>query len=116
MKILIADDDPAILSLFRCILTTNPKHTIVIAENGDEAVQIIETERNIDLLITDFQMPGKNGVEVLLSARRAQLGARKWLISGAIDDKISKEAADAGADKILWKSSVIKELRTEGII
>lgn len=43
---------------------------VVSAADAKEAMQILAAER-IDLLLTDFQMPGSNGVELIEAARKA---------------------------------------------
>lgn len=43
---------------------------MVSAADAKEALEILEREQ-IDLLLTDFQMPGQNGVELIEAARRA---------------------------------------------
>lgn len=43
---------------------------MVSAGDANEAMRILESER-IDLLLTDFQMPGPNGVELIEAARKA---------------------------------------------
>lgn len=41
---------------------------MVSAGNANEAIRLLESEE-IDLLLTDFQMPGPNGVELIETAR-----------------------------------------------
>src|SRR3989449_7344658 len=67
--ILVVDDDVGIRENIADLLATEDYH-VVSAGDADEAMQVLETEE-IDLLLTDFQMPGRNGVELIEAARKA---------------------------------------------
>lgn len=66
-KILLADDSHAIRFLVSEILT-NAGFTVIQAENGQEAIDKTYKE-NPDLLILDYDMPQKNGFEVVREVR-----------------------------------------------
>lgn len=67
--ILVVDDDAGIRENIADLLSTEDYH-VFSAADADEALQVLETEP-IDLLLTDFQMPGRNGVELIEAARKA---------------------------------------------
>ena len=67
--ILVVDDDAGIRENIADLLSTE-NYEVVSAANADEAMRVLESQR-IDLLLTDFQMPGRNGVELIEAARRA---------------------------------------------
>lgn len=63
--ILLVDDDKLhLLSLSETLKLYYEKFNIVTAENGEEAERILQS-RHVDLLITDLNMPVKNGFELL---------------------------------------------------
>ena len=62
-KILIVDDEPDSLEILDAILTRE-KYQVLSASGGDEAIDLFKSEP-IDLVITDMQMPGMDGMEVL---------------------------------------------------
>ena len=66
-KILLADDSHAIRFLVSEILT-NAGFTVIEAQNGQEAIEKTYKE-NPDLLILDYDMPQKNGFEVVREVR-----------------------------------------------
>ena len=66
-KILLADDSHAIRFLVSEILT-NAGFTVVMAEDGQEAIEKTYKE-NPDLLILDYEMPKKTGFEVVQEVR-----------------------------------------------
>ena len=57
-KILIVDDEPEILQL--CVLTLRKEHTIVTAENGQDAVEKLKLDPP-DLILLDVMLPGMDG-------------------------------------------------------
>ena len=59
--ILVVDDDPSILCLIEELLTNNEYQTI-LASSGEEALEIASKRNSIDLLLTDIDMPGINGI------------------------------------------------------
>ena len=62
-KVLIADDDPMILRLLDVSLTA-AGHTVVLAEDGREALDLVVLEKP-DILLLDGMMPVLTGQEVL---------------------------------------------------
>ena len=65
--VLIADDDPEILSLTRSIMRRRNLR-VLEASDGDEAIRLI-LENQPDLVILDVMMPGQTGWEVCRSIR-----------------------------------------------
>ena len=63
------DDDVGIRENIADLLGTED-YRVLAAEDANEAMQILVTE-HVDLLLTDFQMPGRNGIELIEAARRA---------------------------------------------
>ena len=62
-SLLIVDDEPNVLkSLKRLLLDTD--YRIFTAESGEEGLKVFE-ENEINVVISDYRMPGMNGVEFL---------------------------------------------------
>ena len=62
-KILIAEDDPAMVDIVRGVLADGG-HEILEAADGDAALAAIAANPDIDLVILDIMMPGRSGLEV----------------------------------------------------
>jgi len=77
--ILVVDDDAGIRENIADLLSSE-NYEVVSAANADEAMRVLESQR-IDLLLTDFQMPGRNGVELIEAARRANHGVPAILMT-----------------------------------
>lgn len=68
-KILIADDDYLLRDLLKDILEKED-YQVEEAEDGIQALEMIEEKKDFDLIILDIMMPGKNGKEVLREIRK----------------------------------------------
>ena len=71
-KILLVDDDSVVLGLLKTALESR-QHVVIPVTSVDRALRYLTTER-VDLVVTDVQMPGKSGLE-LIGAIRAIPGA-----------------------------------------
>lgn len=79
-RILVVDDEEAILYVFERYLSV-AGYDVAVANNGFDAVGAAEAGP-FDLLITDFRMPGMNGIEVIHALRRLRPGLPALVISG----------------------------------
>jgi predicted ATPase/signal transduction histidine kinase/CheY-like chemotaxis protein len=66
--ILIVDDDPVILRVLATSFAGS-EYRISSAMSGSEALESIESEPDVDLVLLDVMMPGKNGYEVCRQLR-----------------------------------------------
>ncbi len=67
-KILIADDEPNIVAALEFLLERNG-YEVLVARNGDEALQLIEVSVP-ELVLLDVMMPAKSGYEVCKCIRQ----------------------------------------------
>jgi len=79
-RILVVDDEEAILYVFERYLSV-AGYDVVTAGGGRDALRAA-TAGPFNLLITDFRMPGMNGVEVIHALRDLQPGLPALVISG----------------------------------
>lgn len=82
MKILVVDDDPLILkALNRTFRMQRPGWDAQVVDSGEEAVRRLD-RTGFDLVLTDMQMPGLDGYQVLRHARLVQPTAARVVLSG----------------------------------
>ena len=72
MKILVADDDTPLRKSI-CLLLTKLGHTSIEARNGSEAMDLLDTILDFDAVITDVQMPGASGIDILQHMHRSDM-------------------------------------------
>ena len=102
-RILIVDDQKDVSRLLRSALETIEQGLDVVeAPSGEEA--ILEATRNkVDLLISDFRLPGITGVELMKKFRVRNPDVKVILITGVSDTKALKEINDSKADAYFSK-------------
>jgi CheY-like chemotaxis protein len=102
MKILIADDDCDVLDFLCDHLSAN--HAVVARRDGEAALRAFEEEGGFDFVLSDYQMPRKNGVLLLMEIRQRNPGQRMALQSGD-PPKMPKELADVPVLRKPWRLS-----------
>ena len=99
--VLLVEDDELFhkaLSVFLSALG----YTVVTAVSAEQALEQAET-RAIDLLLTDFQLPGMNGIALANALRERGHDIPVVLISGLPAERIVQEAGKAGIEAVLRK-------------
>lgn len=97
LTILVVEDDAAVRGLVVQIAKrTMPQATIATAGNGLDALSHI-AEAGADLVITDFQMPGMGGAELIRKMRKQRLDTPVIMVSGSADAHAAAEAAGVSA-------------------
>jgi len=104
VKILVLDDFPAMRRMLSQCLRENG-HLVIDSEDGAISYHH-ETVENIDLMITDIDMPRVNGIEAITAARRINPTLPIIAISGGgtdYGDDYLNVCKDLGAAEILKK-------------
>jgi DNA-binding response OmpR family regulator len=109
-RIVIADDDPDSLELMRLALA-NPQIEICEASNGADLVDLLAENGPFDLVVTDVLMPWMEGLQVLLSARAAEIRTPVLVITGLTRPDLEAKVDRLGNAKLLRKPFGIHELR-----
>jgi DNA-binding response OmpR family regulator len=115
LKILVADDEPAMVGVIGAILG-GAGHKIIAAYDGREAIRRFEDEHP-DLVLLDLAMPGLDGAEVCRRIRAAG-DTPIIVVSGESDLGVTVELLDAGADDYVRKPFRAAELlaRTRTVV
>jgi DNA-binding NtrC family response regulator len=89
LNILVVDDDSDIRTLTRTFLE-HEGYNVFSCENADRAVPIVRRSR-IDLLITDYAMPNRSGMDLAREAKVIKPTLPVLIVSGAILDPAQLE-------------------------
>jgi len=97
--VLVVEDEPALRRLISVSLEKRG-YTVLAAEDGSEAIRILENNPGeIDLVVSDIMMPKLNGLELRKKATLLRPDMRFLFISGYAEDTIGRTAhlpQDAG--------------------
>ena len=103
IRILLADDQPLLLSALETILGAQDDITVAAtAADGAEAVEKARAHR-IDVAVLDIRMPVLDGIAA--AAQILPLGARVIMLTTFDDDALIQSAIDAGVHGFLLKDA-----------
>ncbi len=108
-KVLVVDDDPSVLATYRRLLCRAGYTTVT--EGDPLKVLTGRAERQIDLLLLDYKMPGMDGLSLLAELRRRACQARCILVSAFLNDDVRNQARHLGVDRVLEKPVDVGLLR-----
>ncbi|TWW09914.1 response regulator [Planctomyces bekefii] len=110
MKILLVEDNAIMRRMLRAML--DPAIAVVEATNGEEGVAQIKAQSDITLILTDFNMPRMNGVQMVEIVRKECPNFQgKFVFTSSVRDKaIFDKAAELGVSSWLHKPFKKEEL------
>ncbi len=111
MQIIVADDDRSVALTLAGFLTASG-HEVAIAHDGREAYELLKTG-NYRVVISDWEMPEMNGIELCRAIRSRHLSSYVYVIlltSRQGHDSLI-EGLDSGADDFISKPFEPEELR-----
>lgn len=111
-RILIADDDPAILRLVATILEKE-NFSVVLARDGREAYKILQTDTNFTAAILDVVMPHISGPELVryMKTENRLMRIPVMMMTAEQDPKLSSDSFSAGAVVFLPKPFTTAQLQ-----
>ncbi len=110
--ILIVDDQPDIRYLVRLILKDEGFHCLE-ASDGGMAIQMLTDHSLVHLLLTDFQMPGINGLQLLnyVKTHPSFKNIPVILMTAEHSLDLRNTALQTGAHQVLFKPFDYSELK-----
>ena len=109
--VLVADDEPHIGRIIKMKLEQGP-FRVTLAYDGREALEALQRESDIDLVLLDLMMPHLSGLDVLAAMR----GDERWrnvpciILTAAGQEQQHTSAMTLGADDFLTKPFSPKKL------
>jgi DNA-binding NtrC family response regulator len=80
VTLLIVDDEPAILKALQRIVR-DEGYRVLTAPDGEEALRLVAAEA-VDIVLSDMDMPGMNGLDLMIRLRRNHPAAVRLLLTG----------------------------------
>jgi CheY-like chemotaxis protein len=111
-RILLADDDAATRDLVQRALKMDG-HEVILTQDGTEALERLEGRgRRVDLLISDVQMPGLDGIELVEKGLKASPRLRVILMSGFAGELDRAEHLRGKVARVIAKPFTLDEMRS----
>ncbi|MEO0476473.1 MAG: HDOD domain-containing protein [Planctomycetota bacterium] len=118
MQVLLIEDDPLAARLIQSMLEKQAGVRVDLKNDGRAAIEHLRDcqapgRRNPDLIITDINIPGYNGLQII----RALQSNVKFqaipivVITATLDDEMARSCMDAGADNVYNKLEISADLK-----
>lgn len=108
--ILVAEDDEDLCQAMAGLFKRNG-YTVHAAGSGNQAIEILKSIHDIDLVLSDYFMPDGDGRSLLEYVKTLAIRPIFILITGQADLS-AKEMLQLGADQMLFKPIPIRDLLT----
>jgi len=96
LSVLYVDDEPVLLEIFKLFLERRPDIFVSTASSVDQAMALLDSLA-FDVIISDYQMPGTDGIAFLKLLRANNLSIPFILYTGRGRDEVMEEALANGA-------------------
>jgi len=113
IKVLLVEDTAVMRKIEVNTLNSLGFDSIIEAEDGNVAIEKLQKDKSIDLIISDWNMPEKNGYDLLVWVRNDA----RWknipfiMATGQADRKQAQKATDAGVSSFVAKPFNADELK-----
>jgi DNA-binding response OmpR family regulator len=111
VHVLVADDEPHIGRIIKMKLEQGP-FRVTLAYDGEEALEVLDREHDIGLVMLDIMMPRRSGLEVLQSIRRDERlrDVPCIVLTAAGQEMHHRRAMELGANDFVTKPFSPKKL------
>lgn len=106
--ILVVDDEKEITMTLKGFFSAIG-YEMLATLDGSEAVKILDTVKNIDLILLDLRMPGVNGIDILKKVR-AEMPKTKVIVITAYSKDTKEELEKIGIDGLIPKPIDLSQL------
>ena len=111
--ILIVDDEPSVATMISASLKKlGPSYVVEIAHSGDEAVDKLQNAaKAYALVITDYHMPGMNGLDLFQTVREISPQTQVVLMTGYGNDRLRNQVEQLNLDGFIDKPFSVAQIR-----
>ncbi|HOP40838.1 MAG TPA: response regulator [Geobacteraceae bacterium] len=100
--ILVVDDDPFVAEMLE-ILLEEEGYAVTSAENGREGLAAFLGNPGTALVLSDMNMPGMNGLELIREIRKVNGAVPFLLLTARDDESCARQARECGVQRCLVK-------------
>ena len=106
VTVLHVDDDPALAELVGEYLEReDPRFSVLSTTGVDDGLSVLRTEGGVDCIVSDYDMPGTDGLDFLELIRDDHPELPFILLTGHGSERIASEAISAGVTEYLQKEA-----------
>jgi adenylate cyclase len=111
--LLVVDDEESVRRSLKRALEREG-YGVLLAENGDRAIELIKSRpQGIETVISDFRMPGKDGLQTLTEVRKLNPEITRIMLTGYATMETAIESLNEGVDGFLMKPFSNSDLRAK---
>jgi CheY-like chemotaxis protein/anti-sigma regulatory factor (Ser/Thr protein kinase) len=108
--VMYVDDDQALVFLVNRVLTRKGFKVTVFTDPHEAEAALRSQPEVYDLLVTDYNMPGYSGLDLLRDAKAIRLDLPVAVASGYVTPEIEQRALEEGASALIYKPNDVNEL------
>jgi PAS domain S-box-containing protein len=106
IRVLLVDDESAVGDLAAtCLERANDRIDVTVAASAMKGLEILSEREDVDCIVSDYNMPGEDGLEFLSSVRQNHPSIPFILFTGKGSEEIASEAISAGVTDYLQKET-----------
>ena len=103
-RVLLIDDEPEFLDLTKFFLSREGSIEVMVASSARDGLEKLQEEK-IDAVVSDYSMPGIDGLELLKIVRARGMDIPFILLTGKGREDVAIEALNSGADFYVRKGT-----------
>ena len=109
-RVMYVDDDEALVFLVKRVLTRKGYQVTTFTDPRQAIAALRQNAMSCDLMVTDYNMPGYSGVDLLRDVKELRPDLPVALASGYVTPEIERDAIAAGARALIHKPNDVDEL------
>lgn len=113
-RILVVDDEANVALTLKAGLARLPNCQVSVAASGQEALGLF-AQRPFDLLVSDFKMPGMDGLALAGRVRQLYPATSIVLVTAYSSDELREQAARLSIAQVLDKPVKISDVRAAAL-
>lgn len=108
--ILFVDDNNIVLETFKAIVEQY-NYSVEICNNSLKGLDLA-LENDFALIITDYKMPGLDGIEFIKRVKNIKPSSNIYLLTGYYDNHIVEKVLESGANGLMKKPFEVSKILT----